>query len=68
MGMDLITFDNVYFQYQQNLITEEFWSNLKGLYLRSMRDPYERSIRLNTAIVLPASEVIAELALEIENE
>lgn len=66
--MDLLTFDNVYFQYQQGLITEEFWQNIKEVYKQRLRNPRSRAVLLNTATLLPVQELLLELVAEIDNE
>ena len=66
--MDLLTFDNVYFQYQQGLIDEVFWQNIRARFKRFMRNPRVRAVHLNTATLLPVQEVLQVLVAEIENE
>lgn len=66
--MDLLTFDNVYFQYQQGLIAEEFWHNIKELWKQRLRNPRSRAVLLNTAKLLPVQELLLELVAEIDNE
>ena len=66
--MDLLTFDNVYYQYQQGLLDVEFWMGLRDLYKQRLTDPRIRKLTLNTAVLLPVQKIISEVVIEIDNE
>ena len=66
--LDLLSFDNLYFQYEQGLLTEEFWFNLRDMYKDRLRNPRVRAIYANTSTLLPVQKLLEELVIEIENE
>ena len=66
--LSIIGYDNVYFQYQQGLLDEEMWSNLRSGLKRAMaRDELTRAVYESRAIIT-IRPVIEEILREIESE
>ena len=66
--LDIIGYDNVYFQYQQGLLDEDLWQQLRSALKRAMaRDDLTRAVyeRYARTTIRP---VIEEILREIETE
>ena len=62
--LELVHFDNIYFQYNQGLIEEEFWQRaLIVIEDRLTNDPIAREIWLND-VLRPVSDLAKEIVLE----
>ena len=59
--------DNLYFQYQQGLLSEEFWIGVRnGIVERLTNDPLGRAVYENRTITRELDQVIAEILTEID--
>lgn len=66
--MRLISFDNLYFQYEQGLLAEEFWLTARDALKSSLNIPIPRGVYTNQLLQRPIVKVINELLAEIESE
>jgi len=62
----ILQLDNLYFQYKQGFLTEEFWMGARENVKNSIRNPITRAIYMNRSPRLPISDVLDELVLELE--
>lgn len=60
--------DNLYYQYQQGLSSEEFWLSVQSNLERRLRRPIERAIYSDRAIEREIDSVVAELLIKIDSE
>jgi len=68
--LNLYQYDNLYFQYQQGLLDEQFWQRARTRLKIGMRNEnsYARYVYPATSVLLPISAVLDELLAEIEDE
>ncbi len=66
LQLNYISYDNLYFQYQQGLLPEIFWSGARLALKRDLRQPIPRAVYTNMS--RPIQLVTQELIAEIENE
>ncbi len=64
----LITFDNLYYQYEQGLLDGSFWLEAREAVKTVLRDPIVKELYTNGLLAYPIDPVIRELVAEIERE
>ena len=64
----LITFDNLYYQYEQGLLEESFWIEAREALKRTLREPIVRKLYTNGLLKFPIDPVVRGLVVEIESE
>ena len=58
--------DEVYYQYQQNLIPQSYWDGAKQSLKKSLTDPFERAVILDQ--IAPVRTIVDELINELARE
>jgi hypothetical protein len=66
--LNLYQIDNLYYQYQQGMLDEEFWAKSRVSLKNLLRNDLIRETFPRQAELLPILEVIEEIILEIEVE
>lgn len=65
-NLNLVSFDNLYYQYNQGFINEEIWLGVRVQVKASLGSPIALGVLSSTP--LPVGSLINQMVIEIENE
>ena len=66
--LNMLTWDNLYYQYNQGLLEEEFWLGAKQSLIFALQSPFRRALLINGYFRRPINNLIDELLNELDLE